>query len=61
MVGVPLLVEMGEEVYGDRDGVAILFHDDPIRVAKRQAGYALTMRLPFVTGGAIRRSLLDFL
>src|SRR5205814_10635374 len=48
MVGVPLLVEMGEEVYGDRDGVAILFHDDPIRVAKRQGGYALTMRLPFV-------------
>src|SRR5436309_5776700 len=48
MVGIPLLLEMGDEVYGTRDGVSILFHDEPIRVAKRQGGYALTMRLPFV-------------
>jgi arsenite/tail-anchored protein-transporting ATPase len=48
MVGIPLLLEMGDEVYGSRDGVSILFHDDPIRVVKRRTGYALTMRLPFV-------------
>jgi arsenite-transporting ATPase len=48
MVGIPLLLEMGDEVYGTRDGVSILFHDDPIRVTKRRGEYALTMRLPFV-------------
>ena len=35
MVGLPLLVEMGDEVYGDRDATAVLYHDDPIRVRKR--------------------------
>ncbi|MGZ4149338.1 MAG: ArsA family ATPase [Actinomycetota bacterium] len=48
MIGVPLLVEMAEEVYGDRDAVSILYHDDPIRVRKRGTGYVLSMRLPFV-------------
>ena len=32
MVGVPLLREMGLEVYGRRDVTAVLYHDDPIRV-----------------------------
>jgi arsenite-transporting ATPase len=49
MVGVPLLVEMADEVYGDRDAVSVLYHDDPIRVRKRGTGYVLTMRLPFVS------------
>jgi arsenite/tail-anchored protein-transporting ATPase len=49
MVGIPLLLEMGEEVYGDRDATAVLFHDDPIRVRKRGTGYVLSMRLPFVS------------
>jgi len=49
MVGIPQLVEMGDEVYGDRDATAILFHDDPIRVRKRDTGYVLSMRLPFVS------------
>src|SRR5687767_2572364 len=35
MVGVPLLAEMGTEVYGERDVTAVLYHDDPIRVRKR--------------------------
>jgi arsenite/tail-anchored protein-transporting ATPase len=48
MIGVPLLVEMADEVYGERDAVSILYHDDPIRVRKRGTGYVLTMRLPFV-------------
>jgi arsenite-transporting ATPase len=49
MVGVPLLVEMGDEVYGDLDASAVLYHDDPIRVRKRGTGYILSMRLPFVS------------
>jgi arsenite-transporting ATPase len=46
---VPLLTEMGTEVYGDRDATAVLYHDDPIRVRKRAQGYILSMRLPFVS------------
>jgi arsenite-transporting ATPase len=49
MVGVSLLTEMGDEVYGDRDVTAVLYHDDPIRVRKRGEGYILSMRLPFVS------------
>jgi arsenite-transporting ATPase len=48
MVGVELLAEMGEEVYGDRDATSILYRDEPIRVRRRGTGYVLTMRLPFV-------------
>ena len=49
MIGVPLLVEMGDEVYGDLDANSVLYHDDPIRVRKRGTGYVLSMRLPFVS------------
>jgi arsenite-transporting ATPase len=49
MVGIPLLDEMADEVYGTRDATAILFHDDPIRVRKHDEGYVLSMRLPFVS------------
>jgi arsenite/tail-anchored protein-transporting ATPase len=49
MVGLPLLEEMGSEVYGDLDAAGILFRDDPIRVRKRGTGYVLTMRLPFAS------------
>jgi len=49
MVGVTLLAEMGEEVYGELDASAILFEDDPIRVRRRGTNYVLTMRLPFVS------------
>ena len=49
MVGLPLLVEMGDEVYGARDATDVLYHDDPIRVRKRGTGYVLSMRLPFVS------------
>jgi arsenite-transporting ATPase len=48
MVGVPLLVEMAEEVYGELEASSILYHDEPIKVRKRGEGYVLTMRLPFV-------------
>ncbi|HEV8565063.1 MAG TPA: TRC40/GET3/ArsA family transport-energizing ATPase [Actinomycetota bacterium] len=49
MVGVPLLVEMGDEVYGTREAMDVLYRDDPIRVRKRGTGYVLSMRLPFVS------------
>jgi arsenite-transporting ATPase len=48
MVGIPLLEEMGLEVYGDRDVTEILHNDEPIRIRKRGTDYVLSMRLPFV-------------
>ena len=50
MVGVPLLDEMGREVYGDLAATDILYHDEPIRVRKRASDYVLMMRLPFALG-----------
>jgi arsenite-transporting ATPase len=49
MVGVSLLREMGDEVYGELEASEILFRDDPIRVRKRGTGYLMTMRLPFAS------------
>jgi arsenite-transporting ATPase len=49
MVGVTLLAEMAEEVYGARDATEVLFRDEPIRVRKRGTGYVLTMHLPFAS------------
>jgi arsenite/tail-anchored protein-transporting ATPase len=53
MVGLPLLEEMGDEVYRDLEAMAILYRDDPIRVRRRGAGYVLTVRLPFVSRDAM--------
>jgi arsenite-transporting ATPase len=47
MVGVDLLRDMGREVYGDQDPVAILHLEEPMRVKKRGASYVLSLRLPF--------------
>ncbi|HEX6401309.1 MAG TPA: ArsA family ATPase [Actinomycetota bacterium] len=49
MVGLSLLREMGDEVYGDLSASEILYRDDPIRIRKRGSGYVLTMRLPFAS------------
>jgi arsenite/tail-anchored protein-transporting ATPase len=49
MVGVPLLVEMAEEVYEDLAALDVLYRDEPIRVRKRGSGYILSIRLPFVS------------
>jgi len=49
MVGVTLLEEMGDEVYGELDAADILYRDEPIRVRKRGTGYVMTMRLPFAS------------
>jgi arsenite/tail-anchored protein-transporting ATPase len=47
MVGLDLLAEMGQAVYGERDATDILHRDEPIRVKKRGTSYILSMRLPF--------------
>ncbi|MEP6973157.1 MAG: TRC40/GET3/ArsA family transport-energizing ATPase [Actinomycetota bacterium] len=49
MIGLPLLVEMGEEIYGDLEATDILYRDDPINVRKRGTGYVMSIRLPFVS------------
>src|SRR5213594_893789 len=47
MVGVELLEQMGEEVYGDTDVTDVFHVEEPIRVRKRGAAYVLSLRLPF--------------
>jgi arsenite/tail-anchored protein-transporting ATPase len=47
MVGLDLLAEIGEEVYGERDATDILHRDEPLRVRKRGTSYMLSLRLPF--------------
>jgi arsenite-transporting ATPase len=49
LVGLELLEQMGEEVYGDLDATSILYRDEPVRVRKRGEHYVLSMRLPFVS------------
>src|SRR5207247_9608543 len=46
MVGLGLLAEMGEEVYGERAATDILHRDEPLRVRKRGTSYMLSLRLP---------------
>jgi arsenite-transporting ATPase len=53
MVGMDLLQQMGDEVYGSLDAARVLHRDQPIRVRKRGAWYVLTMRLPFTERGDI--------
>jgi arsenite/tail-anchored protein-transporting ATPase len=48
MVGMDLLSEVAQEVYGDVDGTEMLHHDDPLRVRKRGEEYVLSMRIPFI-------------
>jgi arsenite/tail-anchored protein-transporting ATPase len=51
MVGLDLLAEMGDEVYGETDALAILHRDEPLRVRKRGTSYVLSLKLPFVERG----------
>jgi arsenite-transporting ATPase len=53
MVGMELLDQMGQEVYGDGDVTRLLHRDVPIRVRKRGLWYVLSMRLPFVARGDV--------
>jgi arsenite/tail-anchored protein-transporting ATPase len=47
MVGLPLLAEFADDVFGDRDPTGVFFHEKPIEVKKEKSGYALYIRLPF--------------
>ncbi len=47
MVGLDLLREMGDEVYGGRNVTDIFHRDEPIVVRKRGPVYVLSLRLPF--------------
>ena len=47
LVGVGLLGDLGEEVYGELDVTKVLHRDQPIRVRKRGSEYVMSMRLPF--------------
>ncbi|HEY1331434.1 MAG TPA: ArsA family ATPase [Actinomycetota bacterium] len=48
MVGVDLLREMGQEVYGERAATDLLHVDEPIRIRRSGNAFVLSMRLPFV-------------
>jgi arsenite-transporting ATPase len=47
MVGLPLLAQFADDVFGDRDPTEVFFHEKPIEVKKEKSGYALYIRLPF--------------
>jgi arsenite/tail-anchored protein-transporting ATPase len=53
MVGLDLLADMGEEVYGELDALAVLHRDEPLRIRKRGTSYVLSLRLPFVERGEL--------
>jgi arsenite-transporting ATPase len=53
LVGIDLLREMGQELYGELDGTELMHRDEPIRVRKRGTSYVLSMRLPFVERGSL--------
>ena len=47
MVGLELLEQMGQAVYGDTDVTEVLHREEPLRIRKRGTSYVLSMRLPF--------------
>ncbi len=47
MVGLPLLAQFADDVFGARDPTEVFFHEKPIEVKKEKSGYALYIRLPF--------------
>lgn len=51
MVGLDLLQELGEEVYGERDAAAVLHTDEPMRVsAGRNGRMMLELKVPYADG-----------
>jgi arsenite-transporting ATPase len=47
MVGLKLLEDFGQDVFGDADPTGVFFRDKPIEIKKEAGGYALYLRLPF--------------
>src|SRR5437899_5010540 len=52
-VGLELLAEMGEEVYGELEATDVLHRDEPLRVRKLGTSYVLSLRLPFTEKGEL--------
>jgi arsenite-transporting ATPase len=48
IVGVGLLEKMAETVYGGADPARLFFAQKPIRIAKEDGKYVLSLHLPFV-------------
>jgi arsenite-transporting ATPase len=48
IVGVPLLEKLAECVYKDADPAGLFFAQQPIRIAKENGKYVLSLYLPFV-------------
>jgi arsenite-transporting ATPase len=46
MVGVPLLRELGRQVFGEGDPTAVMFEDRPLEVLREGKTWALYIRLP---------------
>lgn len=47
MVGLDLLDELGQHVFGKDDPTVVFYKDKPMEVKKEGRGYALYLRLPF--------------
>jgi len=47
MVGIDMLAELGERVFGDTDPTGVLHREKPMEIRKKGKGYVLSLRLPF--------------
>jgi len=47
MVGIDMLAELGERVFGDTDPTRVLHREKPMEIRKKGKGYVLSLRLPF--------------
>ena len=44
-----LLLDLGEEIYGDTLADAVMFQDEPMSIVKEGEAYVLSLRLPFAS------------
>lgn len=56
VVGIEMLRRMGEAVFGGRDPEAILFRSRTQRVEKNEAGYVMTVSMPFAAKNEVQLS-----
>ncbi|HET7747634.1 MAG TPA: ArsA family ATPase, partial [Vicinamibacteria bacterium] len=47
MVGIPLLEQFSNDVFGEVDPTTVFYRERPIEVTKEKGGYAMYIRLPF--------------
>jgi arsenite-transporting ATPase len=53
VVGLELLTQMGNDVYGDEDAAGIMYTERPYEFQKNGTGYVLRMHLPFAAEEAL--------